>query len=465
MPHLFLADYGLFIGRFHPILVHLPIGILLLAVLLEWWPGDKLRPAIRVAWVVGALAAVTAAGAGWLLAAESSGGDTLFWHRWLGVGVAVLAVAGVWITRPGGSSAKGYGILTVLLLSVTGHQGGNLTHGEAYLVEHAPVALQTIAGYDGNAKNHRDWSKVNTDSINLYAGFLQPALATSCTRCHNAEKQNGGLRLDHPHAVYAGGEGGSIIAPGNPLESEWFRRVTLPQDNAKSMPPSGEGWDYTTIKLLEYWIASGADTLMRLSPTETPPEIKTLLLRDYNLELRTKLFVETVTAPALAPEKRAALQDLNWSISNLNPKGSSLAIKVSAGEQLAAGALEQLVAMAQEQVCYLDLGKLPLQDADLTPLAGLPNLNRLRLNGTELTEATVARLKSLPHLESLNLYGTSVGDAIFEHLQDYPALKRLYLWQTQVSPEAAAAFAKANPHLLVDTGFRFIPATTQSNTK
>lgn len=465
MPQLFLTDFGLFLGRFHPLLVHLPIGFLLLAVVLEWWPGNKLRPAIRVSWVVGALAAVTAAGAGWLLAAESGGGDTLFWHRWLGVSVAALAVAGVWLTRDGGRQAKVYGIVTALLLSLAGHQGGHLTHGDTYLVEHAPKVVQAIAGYDGGAETHRDWSRVNTDSINLYTNFLQPALEASCTKCHNASKQNGGLRMDEPHFLFAGGDGGSIITPGTPLGSEWLRRVTLPQANVKAMPPQGEGWDYTTIKLLEYWIATGADTLSRLDPATTPKEIKALLQRDHRLDLRPKLFVETVNAPALAPEKIAALQDLNWSVSNLNPEGSTVEIKVAPGKTLAEGALTQLTTIAPEQVCYLDLGKLPLKDADLTPLASLPNLNRLRLNGTKLTEKTVAHLKSLPHLESLNLYGTSVGDAIFEHLEAYPALKRLYLWQTQVSPEAAEAFANANPHLVVDTGFQFTPATTQSTTK
>ncbi|MEM6772553.1 MAG: hypothetical protein AAF597_18390, partial [Bacteroidota bacterium] len=133
MPHLLLSDFGLFIGRFHPLLVHLPIGFLLLAALLEWWPGDKARTAIRVSWVVGAISAVAAAFCGWLLAGESGGGDTLFWHKWLGISVAVLAIAGVFLTRKGGKMAKGFGLLIVGLLSLAGHQGGNLTHGEDYL--------------------------------------------------------------------------------------------------------------------------------------------------------------------------------------------------------------------------------------------------------------------------------------------------------------------------------------------
>lgn len=428
MPSLFLSGFGLFLGRFHPLLVHLPIGFLLLAVLLEWWPEDKLRPAIRISWGVGALAAVAAAGCGWLLAMDAGEGDTLFWHRWLGVSVAVMAVLGVWLAKDGGTRAKIYGLVVASLLGLAGHQGGNLTHGATYLVEHAPAVVQNIAGYDGGNKVAKGWSRTNTDSINLYTTFLQPALYASCVKCHNAGKQNGDLRMDEPHFVFAGGDGGKVIAPGNPPDSRWLRRVTLPRANVKAMPPQGDPWDYTTVALLEYWIAEGADILALLSPDETPEEIKALLQRDYGLDLRPKLFVETIIAPALAPEKKSGLEEMNWAVSNLRPDGGAVEVKTRSGQSLANGALQKLADVAPEQVSYLNLDNLPLTDADLAPLTKYPNLNRLRLNGTKVTESTVTKLASLRHLEPLNLYGTEVGDAAFEQLARMPALKRVYLW-------------------------------------
>ena len=56
-------------------------------------------------------------------------GDTLFWHRWLGVSVAVLALAGIFVTSRGGRVAKGYGLLVAGVLGLAGHLGGSLTHG------------------------------------------------------------------------------------------------------------------------------------------------------------------------------------------------------------------------------------------------------------------------------------------------------------------------------------------------
>lgn len=455
MHQLFLADFGLFVGRFHPLLVHLPIGFLLLAALLEWWPGDKARPAIRISWFVGAVSAVAAAGCGWLLAGESGGGDTLFWHKWLGISVAVLAIAGVFLTRNGGKNAKWFGILVAGLLGLAGHQGGNLTHGESYLFEHAPPLVQKIAGHAPDSSGMHDWSRINIDSINLYASFLHPAINTTCARCHNADKQNGGLRMDQAHFLFAGGEGGAIISPGAPLESTWVKRVTLPRNNVKAMPPQGNSWDFAQVRLLEYWIANGADTTFVLDPQGTPEDIKKLLEQNYGLDLSPKLFVEKIVAPTLAAPQIEALRQLNWAVTELVPGGPALEAKPEPGHTVDGSALAKLAELAPQQVSYLSLDRMPMTDEDLVPLSKFSNLNRLRLNGTKLTVATVEKLSTLRNLESLNLYDTEIDDAVFAHLKQFPALKRLYLWQTKVTPEAASEFAEARPTIDVNTGFEF----------
>lgn len=451
-----LADFSLFLGRFHPLVVHLPIGFLLLAVLLEFWPSDRMRPAIRVAWALGTLSALVAALLGWLLA---SGGDytgpALTWHRWLGVGVAVLAIAGIWLTRNGGQWAKAYGVATVIALSVAGHQGGNLTHGPDYLLQHAPEAVQRVAGYGVDSSQLVDWTTVSPDSINLYANLLQPVINNKCARCHNEQKQNGGLRMDEAHHLFAGGDGGMIFTAGEPVKSEWVRRVTLPRSHEKSMPPQGEVMTYTEIELLRYWISTGADTSAQLIADEVPEDIKMLLQRDYGLDLSPKLFVETVKAPLLSNEIRNGLRSLNWTLNDLAPGGPALEAKATAGKIVDADALAELAKAAPQQITTLSLDRQPLDDEALSVLPAFENLNRLRLNGTQVTSQTLAQLNQLDHLESLNLFNTQVGDEIFTHLQDFRALRRLYLWQTQVTPEAVEAFVTAHPQVAVDTGFTF----------
>jgi hypothetical protein len=448
-----LTDTTLFLGRFHPLIVHLPIGFLLLAVLLEFWPGTRARPAISVAWALGALSAVAAAGAGWLLASGGDyGGDVLFWHRWAGVAVAALAVGGVFVQRKGGVTAKVYGLMTAAALTLAGHQGGNLTHGEDYLFEHAPSVVQRLAGHAIDTSARVDWARRDLDSIQLFATFLAPAINDKCVRCHNDQKQNGDLRMDSFAYLALGGDSGPLYVAGAPMDSRWIDRVTLPRSNVKAMPPQGERLTYTETELLAYWIEEGADSNYVLDPETTPAEIKQLLLRDYGLDLRPRLFVETLRAARIDDRVRAGLEEMNWNVSDLVPGGPALEVKPRPGQRVTAEALAELAAAAGPQVAYLSLDNQGFTDEELSPLLRFPNLNRLRLNGNRISEQTVARLKTLAHLESLNLYNTPVDDAIFPHLGDYPALERLYLWQTEVSPESVLVFAEQSPRVAVDTG-------------
>ena len=459
MPQFFLVDYALFFGRFHPLVVHLPIGFLLLAVVLEVWPGDRVRPAIKVAWVLGALSAVAAAVAGWLLASGGGyGGQTLFWHRWAGVAVAALAVGGVFLQSRGGITTKVYGLMTAAALTLAGHQGGNLTHGEEYLFQYAPPVVQQLSGHTLDSLVVTDWSVRNTDSIAVYAEFLRPVINDKCVRCHNSEKQNGGLRMDSTHYLLEGGESGPLFVAGNAIASRWHNRVTLPTQNVKAMPPQGERMTFAEVRLLEYWLNEGADTSYVFQLDEVPEDIKALLQRDYALDLRPRIFVETVRAPLLEQKTREGLRSLNWSVTELVPGGAAVEVKPQPGKSIDAAGLRELAAAAPEQLTYLGLDNQDLSPEELRQVSAFKNLNRLRLNGTAVDSTVLRDLTQLQHLESLNLYNTGLGDEVFDYLPRMPALRRVYLWQTAVSPEAAAAYAEAHPQVMVDTGAQLLPA-------
>ena len=64
-------EFSTFLGRFHPLFVHLPIGFLLLAILLEWYEKRRktkhTTPLIAHAWLLGGVSALAAAFCGWWL--------------------------------------------------------------------------------------------------------------------------------------------------------------------------------------------------------------------------------------------------------------------------------------------------------------------------------------------------------------------------------------------------------------
>ncbi|MCK5441405.1 MAG: hypothetical protein KAJ23_05910, partial [Maribacter sp.] len=82
-------EFSTFLGRFHPLIVHLPIGFLVLAILLEWLENGKKNKKnnkiIAVSWLVGGISAFAAAFCGWFLGDSGSySEDNLFIHKWLG---------------------------------------------------------------------------------------------------------------------------------------------------------------------------------------------------------------------------------------------------------------------------------------------------------------------------------------------------------------------------------------------
>ncbi|TAE94250.1 MAG: ribonuclease inhibitor, partial [Runella slithyformis] len=97
------ADWATFLGRFHPVLVHLPIGFLLLAGLLEIGRllGKVDAKSSTVSFILfwSAVGATFACGAGYLL---SLGGgyeaELLEKHKWQGIWVAVAAWV-AWVAK------------------------------------------------------------------------------------------------------------------------------------------------------------------------------------------------------------------------------------------------------------------------------------------------------------------------------------------------------------------------------
>jgi uncharacterized membrane protein len=135
------------LGRFHVLVIHFPIALLLAAALGELIAvlrGDQaMRPAVRYCVLLGATGAGAAALLGWLHADVgghgSATGGILGVHRWLGTSACLIAiaiaVAGEWDHRCGQRTL----LFRILLFSgaaltaLTAHLGGLLVHGRNFL--------------------------------------------------------------------------------------------------------------------------------------------------------------------------------------------------------------------------------------------------------------------------------------------------------------------------------------------
>lgn len=87
------------VGKFHPVSTHFPVGLMMAAVLAEalgWWTRrESWLHTVRFLVAFASLGALSATGLGWLNAYFSSYnkevGALLWWHRWLGTGTALWA--------------------------------------------------------------------------------------------------------------------------------------------------------------------------------------------------------------------------------------------------------------------------------------------------------------------------------------------------------------------------------------
>lgn len=453
-----------FIGRFHPLIVHLPIGFLLLAGLMQLLALTSkknyrtLIPAISFTVFWGACACVAASRMGWLLA--RGGGydeETLFWHKWLGIGLTALTFFGWLLTSKKlrlPKSAFYYTLgLMILLITVTGHLGGNLTHGSTYLLQYAPPFFQNVFGYQNDQNNVSMQLPSTPDSVVVFEHLIMPVLQAKCSSCHNETKKNGGLNVTTVEDIMFGGDYGDVLAAGTPLESELFRRITLPQNSRKFMPPTGDPFTYSELKLLEWWIENGAVFEKRLLDDEVPPQIHALLLRDYGIDTHPKPYYETATVASLPEETLNRIQQAGFIVRPLANENHFLEIIPSRSsvkmEQL------QTLSAAKDQITWLNLSNQQITDDMLATIGQFTNLTHLRLEKNPVTDKGIENLAGLVHLESLNLYGTDITNETLGELEKFPALKKLYLWQTEVSPEAVEELQKNRPDLDIILGLQF----------
>lgn len=134
------------LGKFHILVVHFPIALLLAAAAGELWCVWRRRPApwaaVRFCVFLGAGGAAAAVVLGWLDADFGGYGagaaDLLRLHRWVGTGAGLWAVATALLSERDalrGRRSWTFRLLLgigALLVGAAGHLGGGLVHGEDF---------------------------------------------------------------------------------------------------------------------------------------------------------------------------------------------------------------------------------------------------------------------------------------------------------------------------------------------
>lgn len=263
-----------FLGRLHPLAVHFPVSLILFALILELYTiknfHSKLRPGINILLAAGVATAVISVLLGLLLATNGDyGKETLDLHQWTGIATAILGATSLFflfnIQRKNRVNLiKPYRsilLLTGIGVSIAGHFGASLTHGNNYL----SATLPWSADYETVPVNKFDFASLTGDSVKLDKKQemelnmqVKTILAHNCYKCHGPEKIKGELRLDSKKMIFKGGKDGPVIVAGDPLHSDLYRRISLPSNHKDVMPSKGKKLSEGDIATIKFWIQKGA---------------------------------------------------------------------------------------------------------------------------------------------------------------------------------------------------------------
>ena len=421
--------------RLHPLLVHLPIGVLGLVILLEvlqrWSGKADYRPAIGVALFLAAATALASVATGWGLGQEGGYPEAILQrHRWLGVGVAAGSVL-LWLGHQKLVPFLHRGYLVLLGLTggtlvLAGHYGGVMTHGADY--------LQT---YPAPEKRITDVA-----AAKVFSDLVQPVLAEKCVGCHKPEKKKGELLLSSIEGMQKGGESGPLFDREIPDNSLLLQRIHLPLNHEEHMPPEGKAQLSGEEKaLLAWWIENEACTDCPVSDLTEPDPILTGYLEGLQQSAEPGV-------PDLAEAKLDRLRRQGLRVDRLAVGSPWVTVNLSRRQDLSRRTFADLRRIG-EHIQELNLSFSNFSDDLAVSLRHFPNLQKLHLQQTSITDQALSAVAELSALRILNAYGTSVSQEGVARLSDLPDLQRLYVWQTGVDQPAVAQVLGRKPGLEV----------------
>lgn len=422
-------------GRFHPILVHLPIGILAFGIILVFLSkkdSTKHLDSIRLAFLLGGIAAVLSSISGFLqYQNEGYTWDTVQFHLILGWSTVI---ASFWLfyevnkstSFPKNFRIKSAGLFGLLLF--TGHLGGNITHGEEYLIEVLPPEMQSLLGYEIEPEKGLVLPEQGWEQLAYYDQVVQPILNQNCKSCHNPKNLKGELDLTSFETLTKGGEDGNILTGGNAEESALYRRLVLPKEDEDHMPPKEKRQpEKEAIELIKVWVELGGNTTSKLGEANIKAE--TLEPFFHRVE---KPFYPEITVESASEESLAKLKFEGFFAEPVSENSSWLMISCINFQDFNDQDWPKLSPI-KNQIVYLDLTGTQITDLLLDSLQTLPNLTVLKLNQTGIYGTKLETLNSNQNLKHLYINKTQIDTDGIKVLNNHSSLEKVYAFDTPIS--------------------------------
>ena len=425
-----------FLGRFHPLLVHLPIGFLILAVLIESYSSIfkiKInRRIVNFTWFTAFFSSVLTTILG-LLVAETGHyiDENLFMHKIFGLSLTAISFIS-WFLRLSifsnlfSSSLKTLSnTIIIVLLTLTGHYGGNLTHGETYLVDYAPENIKELV-----VKKNK-YVELEIDSVKVYDDLIQPIFNQKCVSCHNKEISRGNLNMDSYSNLLKGGSSGIPINKSDPRKSLLIRRITMPTSELKYMPPDGEPVSFDEIKTLIWWINNLDKSNENLVSLKVEDDIKESLEMLYSLNFTEKQWFEKISIDKIDESLVQNIDNSVFQIKYISDDRKFLSVKYLQ-KNVSVSDIEKLQKISK-YIAYFTAKSSNISNELIKGISNFENLVKLEIQDNNIDDGSIKILQSLKNLEILNIHNTKITSKSIEILKTFKNLKRAYVWGTSIS--------------------------------
>ena len=419
--------FVLFFGRFHPLLLHLPIGALLVTFFIDVIGRIQKNYAseiIKSMLGFTAFFAIITCFIGYFLSLE--GGyqeETLNLHLYTGIGTAILVSGLFYLSLEENFESNKLFLplflISLVCISVAGHFGSVLTHGNDFLLEYAraPQKEKTIEV---------------VDSLKIYDNVVAKILDDKCVSCHNTNKRKGDLSLISKNHILQGGESGEVLIAGNADASLFYTQLLLPISDEDRMPPEGKAQlTKDEIWILKHWIDNGLDFDNYVQGISENDTLKT--------KLEKYLVFNKLEIPKASRNDIEKVRASGFRVLEIVPGQSELSVKYLDAEP-DKERIDKL-SLLSEQVVELNFGSAQVTDEMTNVLRRLENLKSLRLNSPSITDASINNLKSLESVEVLNVYNTGITRDGLADLLSVITPKKVYTWETEIDQESAEALA------------------------
>jgi uncharacterized membrane protein len=432
-------------GRMHTLFLHFPIVMIALCIFWELFSGYK-KSYVGVKAEIGddlllaaAITSVITALMGLFLSRESGyTPDLLIWHKWGGIFISFLSLA--WYVlrvkvrqiKPALLTTAGAAMVMII---ITGHLGGNITHGQDFIL--APIIPE-------KQKPH-----VLFEDAQIYADMVQPILQAKCMSCHNSQKAKGELIMETQEMLLKGGKDGKLWDSTQNDFGLLMQRIHLPPTSKKHMPPDGKPQlTEEEAQILYYWIKGGANFTAKVDSLP-----KTDTLRLLAASLFQTIETDDYTFEPADEKKVNALNNNYRVVKPLAISSPALGVEFFSVEQFKPDQLKEL-SEVKNQIVSLNLDKMPVGDEDLKTISQFANLRKLNLSFTNITGATLNELAKLKELKMLSLSGTKVKLSNLQALLTMPKLTKLFVWNTPLSPDDLKRLQQQFKATDIETGFR-----------